>query len=794
MNRRTIAAALLSLVLAAVAPSIAGAATTVDPVLGGQPVTVDLGPGRDVASGVAAQSDGKIVVVGTANLYPVDGSRSEMAVLRFTADGHLDPTFGDGGRVLFDGGRTGATAAAVALQPDGRIVVVGSANTESVTYPLSLVAVSRLDPAGRIDPTFNGGNLLLVQGGGPEASGRAVALQPDGRIVVTGTGRGTMVIRVMPDGSLDQSFGTAGEGRTDTTMSTPDSSFDYVGIRPDGRIVLAGTSTSTRHQIAAQYLANGTPDTTFGNGGSVYDPSDGQTNGAVLRPDGSLVTTGSVFRGSPGLQLNAVSATSYLADGSPDLRFGAGGRTLTDAPPFTYPSGSIGYGFGAFGNAVTVDGRGRLVVAGGAGAGSGDLAILRYNAFGALDTSLGRAGWLKTDVDGENDEFDAIGMLPNGGFAAAGSTLNGGVERIVLAVYKPTNQPAHPTAWGWNPLGELGDGTTLDHTSPGPVVGLSSASSAASVAAGTLHSLALDDHGQVYAWGWNGVGQLGDGTTVDSHQPVPVPGLTEVAAIAAGYNHSLAVQDGVVMAWGWNALGQLGDGTTVNRTTPVPVRGLTGVVAVSAGVLHSLALRGDGTVWAWGWNGVGQLGNGSTVDSLRPVQVAGLTDVIAISAGAYHNLALRSDGSVWTWGWNGFGQLGDPMTPVGVDRWTPVRAAWPGMVAIAAGGLHSLALQSDGTVWGWGYNGVGEVGDGTLTERGVMVPVTGLPPVNEIAASLIDSVATTADHQVWGWGWNAVGTLGDGTTVDRHSPVPTAGPLAATAIAAGVYHTLALGL
>jgi alpha-tubulin suppressor-like RCC1 family protein len=89
---------------------------------------------------------------------------------------------------------------------------------------------------------------------------------------------------------------------------------------------------------------------------------------------------------------------------------------------------------------------------------------------------------------------------------------------------------------------------------------------------------------------------------------------------------------------------------------------------------------------------------------------------------------------------------------------------------------------------------VGEVGDGTLTERGVMVPVTGLPPVNEIAASLIDSVATTADHQVWGWGWNAVGTLGDGTTVDRHSPVPTAGPLAATAIAAGVYHTLALGL
>jgi alpha-tubulin suppressor-like RCC1 family protein len=192
------------------------------------------------------------------------------------------------------------------------------------------------------------------------------------------------------------------------------------------------------------------------------------------------------------------------------------------------------------------------------------------------------------------------------------------------------------------------------------------------VAAGTEFSLALDGSGAVWAWGTNAHGELGDGTTTNRLTPVRVSGLTNVVAVSAGGasgDHALALKaDGTVWAWGGNGSGQLGDGTTTERHAPVPVVGLAAVVAVAAGGSHSLALRADGTVWAWGLNGSGQLGTNSTASSPTPVQVAGLTGATALAAGAYQSLAATPDATVWAWGSDGFGQLGDGVVPTPVSQ------------------------------------------------------------------------------------------------------------------------------
>ncbi|BAS26700.1 hypothetical protein LIP_0843 [Limnochorda pilosa] len=192
---------------------------------------------------------------------------------------------------------------------------------------------------------------------------------------------------------------------------------------------------------------------------------------------------------------------------------------------------------------------------------------------------------------------------------------------------------------------------------------------------------------------------------------------SSVAAVAAGDLHSLARQtDGTVWTWGDNDAGQLGDGTTLDRNTPARVDGLNGVAAVAAGSYHNLALKEDGTIWAWGRNNLGQLGDGTTTTTRpTPVQVSGLTGVVDVAAGWDHSLALRSDGTVWAWGYNAFGQVGIGST---TEQHTPVQiSGLTGIVAVAGGGYHSLALKSDGTVWAWGYNSTGQLGDGTTTDR-----------------------------------------------------------------------------
>jgi alpha-tubulin suppressor-like RCC1 family protein len=353
---------------------------------------------------------------------------------------------------------------------------------------------------------------------------------------------------------------------------------------------------------------------------------------------------------------------------------------------------------------------------------------------------------------------------------AGSSTAAGAVNPLSGAQNHGLGLQADGTvcADGDNQYGTIGDGTSVDRKTPVRVAGVTGA---VQVATGYYHTLALKSDGTVWGWGFDGNGQLGDGSAFDKPTPIQVPGLTGIIAVAAGDRHSLALKnDGTVWSWGSNGSGQLGDGTNTGRSTPVQVIQLSGVVAISAGASFSIALKSDGTVWGWGVNSAGQLGDGTNMGKLSAVQVAGLTGVMSIASGAAHTLALKTDGTVWGWGYNGYGELGDGSS--GNFRFNIVRAGTlTGVVSIASGDDHSLAVKSDGTIWAWGLNNSGQLGDATNVQRLTPVQVSGFTGGVAVGAGTAHSFAVKSDGSMWAWGSNSNGQLGNGTLMASLLPV-----------------------
>ncbi|MGH7217887.1 MAG: IPT/TIG domain-containing protein [Candidatus Microsaccharimonas sp.] len=312
------------------------------------------------------------------------------------------------------------------------------------------------------------------------------------------------------------------------------------------------------------------------------------------------------------------------------------------------------------------------------------------------------------------------------------------------------------------------------------------------VSSGNTHTLALTSDGKVYAWGANGSGQLGDGTTTNRTTPVAVDmtgvlaGKTVRAIIAGGDSSFVIANDGKVYAWGENGQYQLGNSPATDRNVPIAVD-IPGeiITEVSAGMYHTLALTANGQLYVWGSNQYGQYGDGGTISSAIPVAVnpggalAGKS-ITSISAGGYHfTTALADDGKVYGWGYNGHGQLGNNTitsspVPVAVDISGVL--ANKTVVAIIGGLYHTLALADDGSVYGWGYNAQGQLGNNATTNSPVPVTVdaSGLlagKTVTAISAGLNHSMALSSDGQLFTWGENQYGGLGDTTTVDKKVPV-----------------------
>ncbi|WP_226643053.1 Ig-like domain-containing protein, partial [Mesobacillus subterraneus] len=286
------------------------------------------------------------------------------------------------------------------------------------------------------------------------------------------------------------------------------------------------------------------------------------------------------------------------------------------------------------------------------------------------------------------------------------------------------------------------------------------------VSAGTGHVLTLKNNGTVWAWGRNDAGQVGNGTTNTQFTPVLI--MDNVKKVKAGDSKSYAIKnDGTLWVWG---SGAKGDGYARTMVKPEQVVGIEGVTDISSGYYSTtMVLKSDGTVWTVINNRSGELGNGFIGGwAYTYVKVSGLTDIVQISSGEEFHLAVKSDGTVWSWGLNAQGQLGDGTI---TNKNMPVQVkGLKGIKKVVAGRTHSLALKEDGTVWAWGNNYGGVLGDGTTEQRNSPVQVQNLAEITDIGASYSTSFAIKNDGTIVAWGSNYNGYIGDGTKEDRLLP------------------------
>lgn len=360
-----------------------------------------------------------------------------------------------------------------------------------------------------------------------------------------------------------------------------------------------------------------------------------------------------------------------------------------------------------------------------------------------------------------------------------------------------TVQTVAPTIWAWgaNFNGRLGDGTTSSRSSPVSVIGGFTDWCQVS-SDGAAHVAAIRQNGTLWAWGSNLLGKLGDGTVNDRCSPVSVVGgFTDWCYVSAGPIGTAAIRtNGTLWTWGAGIVIGNGSSTLCSRSSPVSVAGgFSDWQRVSAtGSNHALGLRGNGTLWGWGSNNGGRLGDGTTNDRCSPVSViGGFTDWCEMAAGAAHSAAIRTNGTLWTWGQNNDGQLGDNST---ISKSSPVSVVggftdWCQVAAYRA----TVAIRTNGTLWAWGCNN-GRLGDNTIVNKSSPVSVVGgFTDWCFASTSNSHTAAVRTNGTLWAWGTNDSGQLGDNTTVNKSSPVSIVGGLDSwVEVGVGSSHTTAI--
>ena len=337
--------------------------------------------------------------------------------------------------------------------------------------------------------------------------------------------------------------------------------------------------------------------------------------------------------------------------------------------------------------------------------------------------------------------------------------------------------------WGRNTTGQLGDNSITLRSSP--IQTVSGGTNWKNVTGVANSSAGVKTDGTLWTWGHNGNGQLGTGSGI-VHRSSPVQtasGGTNWKLVAGGFYHIASIKtDGTLWTWGRNNVGQLGDGSSItHRSSPIQtVSGGTNWKSVAGGTAHTAAVKTDGTLWTWGFNSDGQLGNNvDTTNRSSPIQtVSGGTNWKQVACGGSHTAAIKTDGTLWLWGNNNTfdnkgGNLGDNSL---TKKSSPVQTVSGGTnwKLVAGGFYHTAAIKTDGTLWLWGSNSFAQLGDNSLTPKSSPVQtVSGGTNWKSVACGQYHTAAIKTDGTLWLWGNNFYGILGDNTAANKSSPVQT---------------------
>ena len=349
----------------------------------------------------------------------------------------------------------------------------------------------------------------------------------------------------------------------------------------------------------------------------------------------------------------------------------------------------------------------------------------------------------------------------------------GDLETLFVTDYAMIDQYAATGSlwnWGSNNQGHLGDNTVAAKSSP--IQTVSGGTNWKQVAAGDNHTAAIKTDGTLWLWGRNTNGSLGNNAAADRSSPVQtVSGGTNWKLVAGGGDHTAAIKtDGTLWTWGRNTNGQLGDNSITHRSSPVQtVSGGTNWKQVATARFHTAAIKTDGTLWTWGHNTDGRLGDGSSiVHRSSPIQtVAGGTNWKLVSCGQFHTASIKTDGTLWTWGQNTNGELGDNSR---THRSSPVQTVsggtnWKVLMQNGPMAGHTAAIKTDGTLWLWGHAAFGELGQGGDLDRSSPVQtVSGGTNWKQVAAGSSHTAAIKTDGTLWTWAFNGSGQLGDNTS------------------------------